>query len=75
MKRNKVLSGIAIAAALTFVTAGCGSSEDSSDGGSGGGGGAPLGFMAPATTAWRTIALPDGRVVLGGVEEIGSWVS
>src|SRR3954468_16738680 len=31
-----------------------------------GGGGAPMGggFMAPATTAWRTIALPDGRLVM-----------
>ena len=58
MKRNKVLSGIAIAAALTFVTAGCGSSDDSSDGDSGGGGGddtIKVGFAQTGSeSGWRS---------------------
>jgi simple sugar transport system substrate-binding protein len=58
VKRNKVLSGIAIAAALTFVTAGCGSSDDSSDGGSGDGGGddtIKVGFAQTGSeSGWRS---------------------
>ena len=42
--------------------------------GSGSGGGAPSSgqFDAPATTAWRTIAMPDGRIVMSHQRRVKS---